>query len=149
MIKKELIENTLEKILDGTDKFIVDILVQPSNKVFVFIDGDTSVTIGDCQQMSRSIEEVLDRDFEDYDLTVSSSGIDRPIKMIRQYRKTVGKELDVVLHSGEGIKGLLVKADENEIEIEHQVKKKEPKKENAHLPYSEIKTAKIIVKFGK
>jgi len=149
MNKKESIEQIMAKILEGTDKFVVDILVQPSNKVFVYIDGDTNVTIADCQQVSRSIEEILDRDFEDYDLTVSSSGIDRPIRLLRQYRKNIGKELDVVTQTGQGIRGILLNVTENEIEIEHPVRKKEAKKENALLSYSEIKTAKIIVKFGK
>ena len=149
MIKKEAVEGIVEKLLEGTDKFIVDIQVQLSNKVFVYIDGDQNVTIGDCQELSRSVERFLDRDHEDYDLTVSSSGIDRPLKLVRQYRKNIGKELEVVTHSGENKRGILVGVNENEIEIEHGIKKKEEKRENAHIPYPEIKTAKVIVKFGK
>ena len=149
MIKKEAVEEIVERFLEGTDKFIVDLLVQPSNKVFVYIDGDKNVTISDCQELSRSVENFLDRDHEDYDLTVSSSGIDRPLKLIRQYRKNIGKELEVVTHSGENTRGILVRATENEIEIEHGIKKKEERKENTLVPYSEIKTAKVIVKYGK
>ena len=71
--------------------------------------------------------------------------------MLRQYRKNIGKELDVVTTDGKNITGNLVKAEETFLELEHPVKKpkKEIKRENTRLSFSEIKTAKIIVKFGK
>jgi len=71
--------------------------------------------------------------------------------MLRQYLKNIGKELDVVTTDGKNITGNLVKVEEAFLELEHPVKKpkKEIKRENTRLPFSEIKTAKIIVKFGK
>lgn len=141
----------VEELLAGTDKFLVDILIQPTNRIFIYFDSDTIITIHDCQEISRTIECNLNRDSEDYDLTVSSSGLDRPLKMLRQYRKNIGKELDVVTTDGKNITGNLVKVDENFLELEHPVKKpkKENKRDNTLLPLSEIKTAKVIVKFGK
>ncbi|MCX6247446.1 MAG: ribosome assembly cofactor RimP [Bacteroidetes bacterium] len=151
MISKESIQPMVEELLAGTDKFLVDIVVQPANKIYIYFDCDTSITISDCQEISRTIEGNLNRDYEDYDLTVSSSGIDRPLKLVRQYRKNIGKELDVVTHGGKNISGVLVKVDDESLELEHPVKKpkKEIKRDNTVLPFSEIKTAKIIVKFGK
>jgi ribosome maturation factor RimP len=151
MISKETIQPLVEELLAGTDKFIVDVVIQPTNRIYVYFDSDTSITIEDCQQISRSIESNLNRDNEDYDLTVSSSGIDRPLKLLRQYRKNIGQELDVVKTDGTGITGILVKAEEDFVELEHPVKKpkKEIKRENTHLPFHEIKTAKLIVKFRK
>jgi ribosome maturation factor RimP len=71
--------------------------------------------------------------------------------MLRQYRKYIGKEFDVTTQDGKNITGILVIADENFLELEHPVKKpkKEIKKDNTRLPYSEIKTAKLVIKFGK
>jgi ribosome maturation factor RimP len=151
MISKETIQPMVEELLAGTDKFLVDIVVQPTNRIYIYFDCDSSITIGDCQEISRNIETNLNRDNEDYDLTVSSSGIDRPLKLVRQYRKNIGKELDVVTNDGKNISGILVKVGEEFLELEHPVKKpkKEIKRENSHLLFSEIKTAKIIVKFGK
>jgi len=151
MISKETIQPMVEELLAGTDKFLVDIVIQPTNRIYIYFDCDTSITIGDCQEISRTIEGNLNRDNEDYDLTVSSSGIDRPLKMLRQYRKNIGKELDVVTIDGKNITGNLVRVEEDFLELEHPIKKskKEIKRENTHLPLSEIKTAKLIVKFGK
>jgi ribosome maturation factor RimP len=151
MISKETIQPMVEELFAGTDKFLIDIVIQPTNRIYIYFDCDTSITIGDCQEISHTIESNLNRDNEDYDLTVSSSGIDRPLKMLRQYRKNIGKELDVVTTDGKNITGNLVKVDENFLELEHPIKKhkKENKRNNTRLPLSEIKTAKVIVKFGK
>jgi ribosome maturation factor RimP len=151
MISKETIQPMVEEILEGTDKFLVDIIIQPTNRIYVYFDSDTTITIEDCKEISRSIETSLNRDEEDYDLTVSSSGIDRPLKLLRQYRKNVGKELDVVKTDGTTMTGIIVKVEEDFLELEHPVRKqkKEVKRENTNLPFHEIKTAKIIVKFGK
>jgi ribosome maturation factor RimP len=151
MISKETIEPMVEELLAGTDKFLVDVVIQTSNRIYIYFDCDTSITIQDCQEISRTIESYLNRDNEDYDLTVSSSGIDRPLKLVRQYRKNIGKELNVVTTDGKNITGTLVKVEEAFLELEHPVKKpkKEIKRDNTRLPFSEIKTAKIIVKFGK
>jgi ribosome maturation factor RimP len=151
MISKETIQPMVEELLAGTDKFLVDVVIQTSNRIYIYFDCDTSITIRDCQEISRTIESYLNRDNEDYDLTVSSSGIDRPLKLVRQYRKNIGKELNVVTTDGKNITGTLVKVEEAFLELEHPVKKpkKEIKRDNTRLPFSEIKTAKIIVKFGK
>lgn len=151
MISRETIQPMVEEILAGTDKFLVDIVVQPTNRIYIYFDSDSSITISDCQEISRTLEGNLNREDEDYDLTVSSSGIDRPLKMVRQYRKNIGKELEVITNDGRDISGVLIKVDDTFLELEHPVRKpkKEIKKENTILSFNEIKTAKLIVKFGK
>ncbi len=151
MILSDKIHGLVEKVLDGTDKFLVDITVQPGNKIFIYIDGDNGVTIQDCQSLSRSIESSFDREKEDFDLTVSSAGLDHPLKLVRQYRKNIGQDLHVVTFDGIKVEGLLVKVTEHDIELEHQITKpkKEIQKPNTIVPFSEIKTAKINIKFGK
>jgi ribosome maturation factor RimP len=151
MISKKTVEEIIEEILAGTDKFLMEVVVQPTNRIFVYLDSDTSITIKDCQEISRIIESRLDRDNENYDLTVSSYGIDSPLKLLRQYRKNIGKEINLFTNEGKTINGILVKVDEDSLELEHPVKnqKKEIKRDNTHLPLSEIKTAKLIVRFEK
>jgi ribosome maturation factor RimP len=151
MILKESVQSVIEEILSGTDKFVVDITVQPTNRISVYLDSDTTLTIHDCQQISRSIENRLDREKEDFDLTVSSAGLDRPMKLVRQFRKNIGKEIEVAMNDGTNIQGILVKADENSLELEYEVKKqkKEIIRETSIIPLSEIKIAKLIIKFGK
>ncbi|MGA3012394.1 MAG: ribosome assembly cofactor RimP [Bacteroidales bacterium] len=151
MISKESLQSVIEEILSGSDKFVVDIMVQPTNRISVYLDSDTSLTIHDCQEISRSIESRLDREKEDFDLTVSSAGLDRPVKLLRQFRKIIGKKIELFRNDGKEITGTLVKADENSLELEYEVKKqkKEIIRETILIPLSEIKTAKLIIKFGK
>jgi len=151
MITQEQVVKVVEEMLGGTDKFLVEVLIQPANKITVFFDGDNGVSISDCQKLSRFLEEKLDRDYPDYQLTVSSAGMDRPIKLLRQYKKRVGKELEVITVTGERISGVLVKADDKGIELEHPVKnpKKEVAKPNSIIAFEKIKSAKIIITFGK
>jgi ribosome maturation factor RimP len=74
MITKEQITTIVEDQLKGTDNFLVEVAVQTGNRLFVYIDGDNGVTVDDCNALCRHIEDQFDRDLEDFDLTVSSSG---------------------------------------------------------------------------
>ena len=84
MITKEQILNIAEECLEGSDRFVVDVNVDKNNVIDVFIDADTQVTIENCVELSRFVEEHLNRDVEDYELNVSSAGIDFPLKKLRQ-----------------------------------------------------------------
>lgn len=151
MITKEQIIAIAEQKLSGTDHFLVEVNVQPGNHITVFMDADSTVSVDDCNAMSRHIESCLDRDLEDFELTVSSAGLDRPLTMLRQYRKNIGKDLTVKPADGQPVIGVLVAVTPDGIELEHPVKnpKKEIKKENTKLRFEEIKSARIIIKFGK
>jgi ribosome maturation factor RimP len=147
----EKIRVLVEEVLKESDKFLVDFVVQQGDRITVFIDGDNGVTIDDCQYLSRAIENHFDRDREDFDLTVSSAGLDHPLRTERQYRKNMGREIQVNLHEGSPVEGILVRVDTDSVELEHPVTKpkKEIQKPNTVIPFSLIKTAKIIIKFRK
>ena len=151
MINKEQVSDLISEYLENSNKFLVEVIVQPGNRIQVFIDSDTSVTIDDCQALSRRIEHHLDRNREDFDLTVSSAGIDRPLKLRRQYAKNTGRKMTVTTNTGATIQGTLIRTDESCIEMEHPVKnqKKENQKKNTLISFAEIKQAKIEVDFGK
>ena len=65
--------------------------VSSDNKIMLYIDGDENVSISNCVDLSRHIEFSLDREEEDFALSVSSAGVDMPLKLIRQYKKYIGK----------------------------------------------------------
>ena len=88
-----------EERLAGSDLFVVDVTCSPANEVEVLVDSDSSVAIEDCVELSRAIEASLDRDVEDFALTVSSAGIGQPLRMLRQYRRLIGRPVEVVLHT--------------------------------------------------
>lgn len=117
MILKEDITKLAEEHLDGTDMFIVKLNVGSDNKITIYIDGDSGVTIENCVSLSRFIENQYDRETEDFELNVSSAGVDQPFVNLRQYLKYIDRPVEVFLTDGTKKRGILQKADENEIVI--------------------------------
>ena len=118
----------------------------PDNRIFVDIDGDNGVTIDDCIELSRAIEGNLDRDSEDFELNVSSAGADQPLKLTRQYRKNVGRDLEVVTFDGEKVTGTLEDASDDGIVIRTPGTKKVAP-ETLRFAYKDIKAARVAIKF--
>ena len=152
MITEKQLTKLIGEHFEGSEFFLVDLVLKPGNQISIFIDGDQRVTIEACRLLSRFLEDNLDRETEDFDLTVSSAGADRPLKLPRQYRKNIGNELDLVTGKGDKITGRVLAADESGIEIELPPAKKtkapqEPVK--LRLTFDEIKTAKEVISFKK
>jgi ribosome maturation factor RimP len=149
MINEKLIRTLCEEFLSGSGKFLVEVAVKPGNRIMVFMDGEQGVTIDDCQSLSRHIEQNLDRNTEDYDLLVSSSGADKPFSDIRQYRKNLGKLLEFLMKDGSKFEGFLESADENILLIRQQIKpnKKQTETVSKEVKYNEIKQAKVVISF--
>jgi ribosome maturation factor RimP len=148
MITEKKLTEIISGHLLGTAIFPVDVFIKTGNRIMVFIDGDSGVTIDDCKALNRFIESQIDREEEDYDLTVSTAGADRPLKYPRQYTKHTGRELEVTTADGRQVTGTLVRTDESGIELEHTPKsKKEQKQENTRLWWDQIKESTVILKF--
>ncbi len=152
MISKQKIADLIEEHLTGTDKFLVDFSVSTSNYIIVFIDGDNGVTITDCIALSRKIESNLDRETEDFELDVSSAGLDLGLRVKRQYTKNIGRSVDVKLNDDTKITGILKAVDENTITIELPPEKKKKKtKEIVNLTkiidFKDIKETKVVITF--
>ncbi|MBL0328088.1 MAG: ribosome assembly cofactor RimP [Bacteroidetes bacterium] len=142
-----------EKLAEGTN-FIVEITVKSGNKITVLLDNDNGVSINDCVAMSRHIESNLDREVEDFELNVMSPGLSEPFKILRQYQKNIGKQVDIVTKEGKKISGKLLKASDLGIELESKSKERiEGKKgkqliiNNINLTFNQIKETKIVISF--
>ena len=114
----------------------------------VFVDSDTLLTIADCAGLSKFIESHLDREAEDFELSVSSPGIDMPYRNVRQYLKNIGREVSVVTNDGIKRIGTLVTADQQGIELLEVLKVKKVITELHHrIEYADIKETKEIITF--
>jgi ribosome maturation factor RimP len=134
--------------LAGTDKFVVELFIKPVNRIYIFIDGDHGVKISDCVELSRHIENHYDRETIDYELNVSSSGADQPIKLPRQYLKNIGRSLQVKLPDETVITGKLEATDEKGITLLTEGdKKKKISPETLKLTFEEIVESKVIISF--
>lgn len=117
MLSKEVIEKiVLNAITD--EFFLVDIHLSKHNEIEVVIDGDHGVNIQQCVDLSRSIEQTLNRDEEDFELSVSSAGLGKPFSVFRQYRKNIGKEVEVTVNENKPMKGTIKSVDVNGFELE-------------------------------
>ncbi len=103
--------------------FIVEVKSRPGEEFEVYIDSDSRVTVDDCILLSKAIESRFDREMEDFSLTVSSAGIGQPLKVLRQYKKLIGKSAEVLLADGTKILGTLESADETSITLSYPEKR--------------------------
>ena len=122
MIEKEQIITIAERHLEGSDRFIVGCKISPSNEIELTIDSDTSVDIEQCITLSRAIEAELDREAEDFELTVMSAGIGEPLTSLRQYRKLIGRSVEVVLKSGIKVLAKLDEVSDETITLSYEEK---------------------------
>ena len=154
MIDKHLIEQLVEEKLTDSSNYLVDVTVQPGNIIVVEIDNDEAVGIDDCVELSRYLEDHLDRDQEDFELEVGSAGITSPFKVLRQYQKNIGNEVEILLKEGVKLTGVLKSADEDGlvVTIEKQIKPEGAKRkvtvqEDLSYHYNEIKYTKYLIRF--
>jgi len=154
MISKDAIVEIVTPLLEKENLFLVEVSVGSDNKIVVTIDGDKGVSIDSCVNISRGIEASLDRNREDFELEVTSAGLGQPLKIPRQFTKNIGKELEVVLKSGEKVKGVIDSADNNgfvlsvskKVSVEGS-KKKQEVLEPIPIAYQQVKSAKVVLKF--
>jgi ribosome maturation factor RimP len=153
MIQAGLIQDMLCDELVVRGLFLVEVVIKPGNKIGVFIDSIKGVTVDDCVAVSRYIESRLNRDEEDYELEVSSPGLDRPLKWPIQYEKNIGRYLEILLNTGIKIRGQLLEAMESRLTIRvlppgkgNKTSRKKLVPETMILSLEEIKTAKVIIK---
>lgn len=153
MLKTEEIEKLVNDKLSGTDKFLVEIKISPQNSISVYIDSDSKLSIKDCVEVSRCIESHYDRDVIDYQLNVSSPGVDKAFTSLRQYKKHLNKEVKILLNDGKKLKGILIEIENNYLKIKPVVSKKEKKKgispETIKISFDEIKKTKSVISFKK
>lgn len=154
MIDKTVLTEFIEKQLEGTDLFLVDLTIGGDNEIKVEVDSDTSVDIDRCVELTREIEDAFDRDDEDYELEVGSSGLTTPFKVKRQYDKNIGNDVEVLAKDGKKYKGMLRSAAGDSFTI---VSEEKVKPEGAKRPviekvertfgYGEVKYTKYLLQF--
>lgn len=154
MIDKKDLTQFIEKDLEGTPYFLVDLSVSPSNEIKIEIDSLENVDIDFCIALSRRIEDAFPRDPEDYELEVGSSGFTSPFKVRKQYEKNIGNEVEVLARDGKKYTGILEEVGDNDFMITAEVKEKP---EGAKRPvtvskemrfaYDAVNSVKYLFKF--
>ncbi|NNC82177.1 MAG: ribosome assembly cofactor RimP [Flavobacteriales bacterium] len=154
MIGEDRIRALLDEILRG-EQFIVTLKVDVGNRIYIELDDRTRpVSITDCIEVSRALENQLDRDEEDFALEVTSPGLDRPFKVLDQYIKNIGRSVKVKRTDGRVLKGQLLEADSDTITVETKEKRRIPGRkakewvtEKIEIPMEEVAETYVELEF--
>ena len=149
MIADERVKNLAIAKVKELGGFLVSAKVNTQNVISVFVDKANGISISECLQISRFIEQELDREIEDFELSVSSPGLSNPFEVNEQYQKNIGKEIVVKLSDGKKVKGRLIAFD-GDIILETNKKekgKKQIKKEKKIILSEQVKETKLVIKF--
>ncbi|MDT0643384.1 ribosome assembly cofactor RimP [Zunongwangia sp. F363] len=151
---QEKVENLLNEAFEKNNSlFLISLDISSNNNIKVVIDGDQGISVNDCIEVSRSIEHNLDREEEDFSLEVTSSGVTEPLRLPRQYKKNIGRKLQVKTND-DNIEGTLTSANEEEIHLKWKTREPKPVGKGKHtvekeavLSYSGIVEAKVMITF--
>jgi ribosome maturation factor RimP len=140
----------LEPLLDGTDMFVVNIKVKPTNNIKVFIDADAGFSVEKSSFVNRklyaAIEEAQLFVDGDYSLEVSSPGIDEPLAQRRQYHKNVGRKVTVTGTDDKEVTGMLLAVTEEALTLEVKGKKAKDVT-TVEIPFANIKKTIVQIIF--
>ena len=147
MIEKQKIQSLVEEYIRGTGLFIVAVKISSSNRIIVMADKNEGITIDECAAIHRHLENNLDRETEDFELQVSSPGLDLPFLVIEQYVKNEGKKVEAIDNSGYKHTGKLKNVTKGGFELETEVKVKGRPKEMKDLSFNfdQIRSTRVIL----
>lgn len=151
--KTAAVENLLDELLSGeTGYFKVGFKIKPTNNFKVYIDGDHGITIDQCIKFNRALYKMIEEKAlypdGDFSLEVSSPGIDEPLKNIRQYKKNIGRLVEVTLNDESKKLGTLKEVNDDAIVIEEKSGKgRKVVTQELQLPFHDIKTTIVQIQF--
>ena len=154
-MNKEQIIKAVETAVSERGCFLVEVTVSKDNDIEIVIEKEEGVVDWeDCAAIDRVMHETFNQDEEDYALTVSSAGLDRPFKVFKQYLKALGTLVEVKFKGGRKLLATLTEATEESIGLKYTAleavegkKKKEKVEHNETYPLSEINSVTPYIDF--
>ena len=156
MIDKQLLTQSVNRAISGTDIFIVDITIGADNTITVALDSPTGVDLDKCVEITHAIEADFDRDKEDYSLEVGSAGLTAPFTVAGQWYKNIGNPVEILTTDGKKLRGTLKSytTDPQQATITTVAKVKTPQskrpvlqEQDITLPLTGIKEARYHIDF--
>ena len=153
MSMEDQIEQRVNNLIEAEpDIFLVEVRIKPTNNIKVFLDADNGISIDKLVQYNRKLYREIEEEQvfanNDFSLEVSSPGLDEPLKLNRQYKKNIGRYVEVIQEDGTMTEGKLISAEDDQVVIEEEKGKGKKKEMIQHIiPFSNIKTTKIQIKF--
>jgi len=151
--KQQAIEDYVNAQITGSeDIFLVEVKVIPGNNIKVFIDADNGITIEKCIKINRALyNQIEESDLfpnGDFSLEVSSPGVEEPLKLHRQYKKNIGRSVEVTLIDGTKKEGKLITVNDDEIILEEKAGQgKKQVIQTTNILFNQVKHTKVLVTF--
>lgn len=149
----QALEAKVQQLLEGhPSHFLVEVRIKPTNNIKVFIDADEGMPLSELIQYNRKLYKQIEEEGMypdgDFSLEVSSPGLDEPLKLNRQFKKNLGRYVEILMLDTTKKEGKLVETNEEGIilEIEEGKGKKKTTKQETVL-FNDIKSTKIQIKF--
>ena len=134
---KEQIIQAVEQAVAERGCFLVEVTVSKDNDIEVVIEKEEGVVDWeDCAAIDKVVHEAFDQDVEDYALTVSSAGLDRPFKVEKQFLKAIGSQVDVWMKGGKKVKGVLKAYTEEAVTVDDTV-----------IPFAQVNSVRPYIDF--
>jgi ribosome maturation factor RimP len=149
----EQIENFVLRFIEKSeDIFLVDLKITPGNQITVLLDADNGITIEKCTVINKALYKFIEESgfFPDgnFSLEVSSPGVGKPLKLLRQYKKNIGRRLEVELEDGTKTEGKLTEVTNESITLEEQEGKgKKMTTKMTTILFNQIKEATVLITF--
>jgi len=151
---QERVEKLLEEAFqENHSLFLISLSISDQNHILIVIDGDEGVSVNDCIAVSRKIEHNIDREETDFSLEVTSAGVSEPLKFPRQYRKNIGRNLEVRTNSNK-FEGNLTTVDDEGITLTWKTREPKPVgkgkitvEKETKIAFQEIEEAKVVITF--
>jgi len=140
------IESAVDNAANDNGAFLVELELKPNNIIVAYVDSDKGLSIDQIKMINRQIESDLDRDAEDFNLTVSSPDLNRPLKTWRQYKKNVGRYLKVKFNERQE-EGMLMKVEAKYLVLSVPNKKKSAPNTELEIQFADIAEAKVAIRF--
>ncbi len=134
------------------DIFLVSIKIKPTNNFKIYLDADGGLGIEKCIKINRALYKIMEEmgmyPEGDFSLEVSSPGLDEPLKLLRQYKKNIGRDVEVTMNDEVKKEGKLIAVTEENITIEYaEGKGKKAIVKTDEIPFDAVKQTKIQIKF--
>jgi ribosome maturation factor RimP len=153
MIDKNIIEQLVREYIANGPVFLVEVKISSTGRITILADRNEGITIDECAAISRFVEGRLNRDVEDFELMVSSPGLDMPFRVIEQFYKNEGKNVEVLDKSGKKFRGILRNVNKGGFELLSRTKSGGDKKITSSVPtelsfnFDEVKSVREFVTF--
>ena len=149
-IIKENIVRISNEIAEKLNFFVIDINFRGDNRkkiIEVFVDAEKNIDADNLAEISREINSIIEEQDiiqQAYRLDVSTPGVDRPLKFLKQFPKHINRNIEVTYKTGNEtntITGKLLSVESEELTFLSD-------KKEVLIEFKNITTAKVIISFS-